>query len=88
MKSFAAVLASTATAQNMFLQDQVASLFRPTSDANSVIDLAKIVAEWKETEFLTDYEAQANYIKNVTKTIKSQKNSESNDQPIYTCATR
>ena len=88
MKSFAAVLAGTATAQNMFLQDQVSSLFRPTSDANSAIDLAKIVAEWKETEFRRDYEAQADYIKNVTKTIKSQKNPESNDQPIYTCSSR
>ena len=74
MKAFAATLvAGIATAQNLFLQDQVSSLFRPTTDAkpNSAIDVAKIFAEWTATEFQRDYEAQADYIQSATETVKS-----------------
>ena len=91
MKSFAAaILACTAAAQNLFLQEEMSSIFRPTTDAesNSVIDIAKIISEWEGVEFLRDYEAQAKYIQNVTKTIKSQKGVVTNDQPHYTCGTR
>ena len=59
MKSFAtALLASIASAQNLFLQDEMSSIFRPTTDVpDSVIDVAKIFAEWAEGEFMRDYEA-------------------------------
>ena len=74
MKSFAAAtLACTAAAENLFVQDNLAHIIRPTSDADGIIDFEKIVLEWVESEFLTDYRAQADYINNVTKTIKSQK---------------
>ena len=70
MKSFATTaLAATAAAQNLFLQDE----FRPTSDSNSVIDVLEIIRNWDSAEFLRDYKRQAEYIQNVTKTIKSQK---------------
>ena len=65
----------------------MSSIFRPTTDAesNSVIDVAKIFAEWTATEFQRDYEAQADYIQSATETVKNQKG---NIQPHYTCATR
>ena len=89
MKSFAAAtLACAAAAENLFVQDNLAHIISPTSDANGIIDFEKIVLEWVESEFLTDYNAQADYINNVTKTIKSQKNFVTNDQPIYTCGSR
>ena len=69
MKSFTATtfLAVTATAQNLFLQDKL----RPTSDVNSIIDVLEIVTKWDGSDFLRDYKRQAEYIENVTKTIKS-----------------
>jgi carbonic anhydrase len=74
----------------MFLQEHLSSKIRTVSDAESYssIDILKIISEWAEEEFQTDYEAQAKYIQNVTKTIKSQKSVVSNDQPHYTCGTR
>ena len=82
MKSFAtAALACTAAAQNLFLQEVT------DTPSNSVIDYIEIISNWDGSSYLRDYEKQAAYIQNVTKTIKSQKALGTNEAH-YTCGTR